>query len=107
MQVPLQIAFHNLDRSEDFKALIEEKVAWLERSCDRITGCRVVVEEPHRRHHQGHQWLVRIDLVVPGGEVVVNREAGPHARGLDGTIREAFEVARRRLEGRARRRARR
>jgi ribosome-associated translation inhibitor RaiA len=104
MQVPLQIAFHHLERSEDVKALIEEKVAWLERSCDRITGCRVFLGEPHRRHHQGHRWLVRIDLMVPGGEVVVNREAKSHARGLDSTIREAFEVARRRLEERARRR---
>jgi len=103
MQVPLQIAFHNLAHTEAVTALIEEKVAWLERSCDRITGCRVVVEEPHRHRHQGNHCLVRVDLTVPGGEVVVSREAKPDA--LDSTIREAFEVARRRLEARTRRRA--
>ena len=42
MQAPLQIAFHNLDASEAVKGLIEDRVAWLERFCGRITGCRTV-----------------------------------------------------------------
>jgi ribosomal subunit interface protein len=100
MQVPLQIAFHNLDRSESVTALIEEKVAWLERFYDRITGCRVVVEAPHRHRRQGKAYLVRIDLTVPGSEIVVNREASLHvqAQDLHIAIRDAFEAARRRLE---------
>jgi len=99
MQVPLQIAFHNLERSDAIEELIEEKVAWLERYYDRITSCRVVVEAPHRHHRQGNPHQVRIDLTVPGGEIIINREE-KHDQGQDlyVVIREAFDVARRRLE---------
>lgn len=100
MQTPLQIAFHGVVGSEATRELIEEKVAWLERFSDRITGCRVVVESPHRHHRHGNQYLVRIDLTVPGGEIVVNREPPQHreARELDVVIRDAFDSARRLLE---------
>ncbi len=105
MQASLQITFHNLECSEAVKALIEEKVAWLERFYDRITGCRVVVEAPHRHHRHGNQYQVRIDLTVPGGEVVVNREPPAHTeyRDLNVAIRDAFAAARRQLEEHVRR----
>ncbi len=105
MQVPLQIAFHNLERSDVLAELIEEKAAWLERFCGRITSCRVLVGAPHRRRRHGNPYQVRIDLTVPGGEFVVNLEAAPCGRGpiLDAAIRDAFEAARRCLEDHARR----
>jgi len=105
MHVPLQIAFHNLDRSEAVKALIEEKVESLERFFGRITSCRVVVEAPHRHHRRGNQYLVRIDLAVPGGEIVVNRDPPKHTDSSDlhVAIRDAFEAAQRQLEDHARR----
>jgi ribosomal subunit interface protein len=105
MQVPLQIAFHNIDHPELVKALIEEKVAWLERFYDRITACRVVVRAPHRRHRQGNPFQARIDLTVPGGEIVVNRDPsnGPGHKDLNAVICEAFDNARRRLEEHVRR----
>jgi ribosomal subunit interface protein len=101
----LQIAFHNLDCSEAVKGLIEEKVAWLEKFHDRITSCRVVIEAPHRHHRQGNQYLVRIDLAVPGGEIVVNRDASQNTeyRDLNVAIRDAFDSARRQLEQHLRR----
>jgi ribosome-associated translation inhibitor RaiA len=101
MQVPVQIAFHNLERSEVIERLIEEKVAWLERVYDRVTACRVVVEAPHRHHREGNQYLVRIDLAVPGGAIVVNRQPPEHSasRNLPTTIRDAFDAARGQLEG--------
>jgi ribosomal subunit interface protein len=109
MQVPLQIAFQNLDGSEAIKELIEERVAWLERYCDRIIGCRVVVQEPHRHHRQGNLYQVRIDLTVPGAEIVVNHEppGDPERRArhgdLDTAIRQAFDAVRRKLEDHVRR----
>ena len=36
-------------------------------------GCRVIVEAPHRHHRKGKAYEVRIDLTVPGGELVINR----------------------------------
>jgi ribosome-associated translation inhibitor RaiA len=106
MQTPLQIAFHGLDRSEATREMIEEKVAWLEEVSDRITGCRVVIEVPHRHHRNGNQYLVRIDLTLPGGEIVVNREPAQRTEYSDLTqaIRDAFDTARRLLEERVHRR---
>jgi cold shock CspA family protein/ribosome-associated translation inhibitor RaiA len=52
---------------------IREKAAKLDSYYDRILGCHVVVEAPHRHHHKGKAYLVRIDLTVPGGELVINR----------------------------------
>jgi ribosomal subunit interface protein len=102
MQTPVQIAFHGLDCSEAARGLIQEKADWLERFYDRITGCRVVVETPHRRRRQGNEYLVRIDLSVPGGELVVNRDFAH--QDLDVAIGRAFDAARRQLEEHVRRR---
>jgi len=105
MQTPLQIAFHGLECSEATRGLIEVKVARLERYFDRIIGCQVVVEVPHRHHRHGNQYLVRIDLKVPGGEIVVNHEPPQRAeyRDLHVAIRDAFDTARRQLEEQVRR----
>ena len=38
----------------------------------RITGCRVAVEMPHK--HQGKVLDIRLDVRVPGEEIVPNSE---------------------------------
>jgi ribosome-associated translation inhibitor RaiA len=105
MNAPLQIAFHNVEGSEDVKELIAEKADWLGRVYDRVTACRVVVEGPSPRRRPSCPYRVRIDLAVPGGSVVVSRALSSRAvdRGLGGVIRDAFDVARRRLDAYARR----
>jgi ribosome-associated translation inhibitor RaiA len=104
MQALPQIAFHGLDRSEAIQGLIEEKVAWLEHYCDRLTGCRVVVEPLHHRREHSNPYRVRIDLSLPGCQVVVNRESHDEHVSLDALIRDAFDVARRGLAEEANRR---
>jgi ribosome-associated translation inhibitor RaiA len=106
MRAPLQVAFHNVECPESVRELIEEKVAWLEKACGRITRCRVVVESPHRRHRRGNQFLVRIDLTVPSAEIAVNREPPKRdeACDLSVAIREAFDPTRRQLEENVQRR---
>lgn len=91
--------------SETIEADIREKAAKLDVFCDRLMGCRVVVEAPHRRHHQGRLYHVRIDLTVPGGELVVKREPSKHNAHEDiyVAIRDAFDGARRKLQDYARR----
>jgi hypothetical protein len=100
MQAPLQVAFHGLSPSDAVKGLIEEKVAWLERFCERITACRVVVEPVHHRHEQGNPYRVRIDLAVPGSQIVVDRQSPAHGArdDLDTVIRDAFDIVRRGLD---------
>ena len=100
MQVPLQVTFRDMERSEAVNQRIQERAAELEQFCDDITACHVVVEEHHRHHHQGRLFHVRIDLTVPGTVLVVNRE--PHENHTHEdvyvAIRDAFDAARRQLE---------
>ncbi|MEO5373223.1 MAG: HPF/RaiA family ribosome-associated protein [Alphaproteobacteria bacterium] len=77
MQVPLQISFHGIDHSEAVEDKIKDKVSKLELLFDRITSCKVVIEAHHRNtssaHRKGEPFHIRVDLKVPGDELVVKR----------------------------------
>ena len=104
MQIPLQIGFRGMPSSEAIEARVRARAAELERFHDRITGCRVMIEAPHRRHHRGKLFHVRIDVTVPGKELVVSREPADHHAHEDVyvAIRDAFDAAQRRLQDHAR-----
>src|ERR1051325_5158774 len=100
MQLPLQISYQHMEPSESVDAMIREKAAKLDQFYERIMSCRVVVEALHKPHRTSNQYRVRIDLTVPGGELVVNRDPAEQTDAKDVAIavRDAFEAARRQLE---------
>lgn len=100
MQLPLQVTLRDISPSEAIEAYIRERAAKLEQFYDRIISCRVVVEAPVRHHRKGGPYKVRIDLTVPGDELVVDRQVDED---LYVAIRDAFHAARRKLEDYARR----
>ncbi len=104
MQLPLQITFRHMPRSEAMEARIRELAQKLEKFYDRITSCRVVVEPAGRHHHKGRLYNVRIDVTVPGRELVVSHLPEDHHEYEDAyvSIREAFDAMRRQLEDYAR-----
>lgn len=104
MELPLQVTFRNIPPSEALEAKIHEKVDKLEKFYDRLIGCRVAIEAPHR-HHKGNLYHIRIDLTVPGGELVVNRTPPAHQAHEDiyVAVRDAFDDAKRELQDYARR----
>lgn len=105
MQLPLQITFRDMEPSEAIEAKIRERVGKLDRFYDRIMACRVIIEAPHRHHHQGKLYHVRVDLTVPQDELLARREPPLHHAHEDVyvAIRDAFDAARRQLEDFARR----
>lgn len=107
MQIPMKITFHGLSRSEALEASIRDWAAKLDSVYRRILRCDVAVEAPHSR--QGPQYHVRIDLTVPGGEIVVSRDPGPNEAHKDPfvAVRDSFRAARRQLEDYVRRTLRR
>jgi putative sigma-54 modulation protein len=100
MQAPLEIVFHNVDRSPAVEAAVRERAAKLELFAENITSCRVTVEAPHKNHQQGNLYTVRVDLRFPGGEIVVNRSHNEdHAHeDVYVALRDAFKAARRQLQ---------
>ncbi len=95
MKLPLQITARNIELTEAIEAAVRDRAQKLEQFYDRIMSCRVVVEAPHRHQHKGVMYNARIDITVPGSEVVVKRE--PH-EDLYVAIRDAFDAARRQLQ---------
>jgi cold shock CspA family protein len=106
MKLPLQIAFHNMPHDSEIESAIRANAEWLDNYYDRIMSCRVVVDRPHQHHKEGNLYQIRIDLKVPGEELVVKREPGQHTdyKKLDILLRDAFDEMRRQLEDHVRRR---
>jgi ribosome-associated translation inhibitor RaiA len=105
MRLPLQITFRNLDKSEALAQRIRARVEELDSRYPRLVSCRVMVEAPHRHHHKGALFHVRIELGVPGRELVISsdvKEAKEHHDPYV-AVRDAFDAARRRLDEFARR----
>lgn len=107
MKLPVQVSFRNMEKSQWIEDLILEKASSLDRFYGRIISCRVVVEIPHKRHHQGNPYLVRVDVSVPDKEIVVNRltDENKEHQDMHATITDAFECVKRQVEeyGRKRR----
>ena len=108
MQIPLQIAFHQLPPSPALEYVIRQRAEELDALFGGIISCRVAVESPHRHHHQGQLYRVCIEIGVPGERIVVDRSPDEHAAHADAhlAVRDAFRAARRRLEEHVRRQQR-
>lgn len=109
MQIPLNIAFRNLERSPALEADIMDHAGKLERYYDGIIGCRVVLEMRHKHHRQGNHYHVRIEATVPGSTLIADREPDEHHAYADPyvAVRDAFASMRRQIEDYARRQDRR
>lgn len=99
MQIPLQLTIRGIEHSDALESHIRDKAKKLDEFFDHIMSCRVVVEVPHKHHNQGKQFNVRIDIGVPGSEIVVNRD---HAEDVYVALRDAFDAAKRQVEEYAR-----
>jgi len=118
MELPVQLTYRNMEPSDAVTARVEAEASKLDTFFDRITSCRVVIEAPHRHHKWGELFHVRIELGVPGAELIVSHEPTSHAalshddaaalkkhleihpedKDISVAIRDAFESARRPLQ---------
>jgi hypothetical protein len=109
--------------SDAVAARVQEEAEKLDEFYRRITSCRVIIEAPHRHHKSGKQFHVRIELGVPGADIVVRHEpslhstvqraaeqewekrleAHPQYKDINVVIRDAFKAVRRRLQDYGRR----
>lgn len=103
MQVPLEIAFHNVDAQEWAENDIRERVADLERIYDRIVSCRVRVQQRATNRRGSIPPVVHIAVGLPGrNDIVVSQEPQQLLQkfqhpDLHNAIHEAFRIAEQRL----------
>ncbi len=100
MQSPLQILFRRMGHSDAIEAKIQKRAQELDKFCNQVLSCRVVIEPAHKHKHKGNLYQVRIDVTVPGKEIVVTREPDEHHAHEDiyVSIRDAFNAMRRQLQ---------
>jgi len=94
MQVPLELSTRRITLSPALEDDLRKRATKLERHYDRITSCRIAVERPSNHHNEGGPYRVRLDITVPGSELVANKEA----EDLNMAIRDAFDAAERQVE---------
>ncbi len=95
MKLQLEISARDVRINDETEALIREKASKLDRFYDQIIGCRVKVDMPHRSQRSGLMYNVRIDITVPGGDLIVKREPDED---LHVAIVNSFDTAQRRVK---------
>lgn len=99
----VQVTFRNMPASDAIETLVNEKAAWLQRYFPRVQSCRVVVEMGSHRQGRPAVYHVRVDVTVPGSELVASHDpaATPHEDAYT-AVRDAFDIMRRQLQQHAR-----
>ena len=103
LQVPLEIAFHNIESSPRAEEEIRARVSELERLYDRLVSCRVRIDQRAKDRSGTIPPVVHIELGIAGrGDVAVSHEPDHLLRkyqhpDLHKAISEAFRIAERRL----------
>ena len=103
LQVPLEIAFHNIESSEWAEQEIRARVAELERIYGRLISCRVRIDQRAKDLSGTIPPVVHIELGIPGrNDLVVSHEPEHLLRkyrhpDLHKAINEAFRIAERQL----------
>ncbi len=94
MKVPVQILFHGMEASDALEASVRDHAHKLELFAPDIMACRVAIDEPPKHQRQGRAFGVRIDLILPGHELVANRA---HSEDVYIALRDAFDNMRRQV----------
>ncbi len=89
--IPLKVTTRNGHSSKRVEEEIRRKLERLESIHPRIMRCEVALEGPNGR---AHDVVARVDLVMPGAELVAHSRAAQKLAAL----RDAFHAIRRQME---------
>jgi cold shock CspA family protein len=101
MNVPVELTFRDVPKTDAIEALVLRHASSLERFCDHVSSCRIAIERPQCHQRAGNPYRVRIDVTVPPGhELVVSQDPLDNDLHADLTtvINHAFKAMRRRLQ---------
>ena len=98
MNYPFELRQKDVLLTPTMGETIQAKADKLSRFSSQIQRCTVRVEGPGSHHRQGH-YNVRIDLRVPGSELVVEKQSSAN---LELALKAAFNAMGRCLEDKVR-----
>ncbi len=95
----LEMTFRDVEKTPEIEELIKQKTARLDKVFPDLMSCRISVEKPQKHQRSGSPFRVRIEMGVPGDDIMVTRESGEGDmhEPLSKIVNQAFTVARRRL----------
>jgi cold shock CspA family protein/ribosome-associated translation inhibitor RaiA len=100
MEVPPEITFRGLEKSDEIETHILDKAAKLDDMHPGIVSCRVAVEREQEHQRTGSPYRVRVVVrIPPGKELVGRREPGEGEinERLQTAVTAAFDAVRRQL----------
>jgi hypothetical protein len=100
MTEAIQIVFRDVPASPSLEASIRRKADRLLRLHRGVSWCRTTVEAPHAHQKKGVNYEVRVELHLPGADLVVGKDHafdGSHENPYVAT-RDAFRTAKRLLQ---------
>lgn len=100
MKQALQLSFIGMEPSPAVESAARQKAAKLDQFRPDIMACRVTIELADKHRQQGRGFSVRVDVTVPGHEIVASRI---HEEDVYVALREAFDDLRRQLQDSLRR----
>lgn len=95
MQLPSQIVFRDLPRSNAIETDIRKRIKKLSLFSDHIMHCDVEIEKVNKNPQSGKIFLTKITITVPGRDIVINRKQNED---IYVALRDAFNAARRQLK---------
>jgi cold shock CspA family protein len=98
LQIPLELAFNGLPKDESIVALINQRVEKIEKICDHIVSCRIIIDRPQET---SNPYRVTLLIRVPHeNEIVAKRDSahGDTQDSLPVVIREVFDAAHKQLK---------
>ncbi len=98
---PVKIVIRDIPSSPALEDHIRKKAEKLTHYYNHINSCQVVIDVPQKHKRQGKLFNVRIDLTVPGKELIVNRKLDED---VYIAVRDAFAALLRQLENYSRKR---
>jgi ribosomal subunit interface protein len=93
----LHISYQGLEASPALNDVIATRAQRLQRITERLQSLRVAVVTPGNHHRTGVQHRVRLELTLPGGDLVIDRDEPEDGDDVYVTVRRAFDSLRRRL----------
>jgi ribosomal subunit interface protein len=94
----LQITFRGMAPSAALEIYTREKGAKLERVAPALQSFRATIEAPHHHKQHGSPYRVRVDLAVPGKDLVIDVSHEDAYAAVDEAMTDAARALKRHAE---------